>query len=124
LHKSLVVCCALYLSGAHWMVLQVTAWTGMLVARAPQSGVVVAVETTFDGQHPCNLCVAVTEGQKDERQKQPAAPALGKVVELKVVAFERCEAPVQIVSGEMEWSELSEFSPRRADVPPTPPPLA
>ena len=74
-HKLLLAACALHLSGAHWALLQVTAWTGMLVERSQTSGVVAAVVTTFDGEHPCALCTAITAGQTEEKQKQNEAPA-------------------------------------------------
>lgn len=40
----------------------------MLVTRAPQAGVEEAVRTTFDGEHPCGLCMAVDEGRKQEQE--------------------------------------------------------
>jgi hypothetical protein len=43
----------------------------MILTRAQTAGVEEAVRTTFDGQHPCKLCVAVTEGHKQERQEMP-----------------------------------------------------
>lgn len=120
----LAVACALYLSGAHWMVLQVTAWTGMLVARAPQAGVVEAVESTFDGQHPCRMCVAVKEGQKEERKHQPELPALKKLQEVKLIALDVLVVPARIFQGEVRWPHFIGSVVSRMDAPPTPPPLA
>jgi hypothetical protein len=123
-HRSLIAACALYLSGAHWAVLQVTAWTGMLVTRAPEAGLVQAVETTFDGEHPCSLCAAVQEGQKEEREQQPLPPGLGKLKEMKLVVMTLCSAPVGGQVGDMEWREFSDSAAARVEAPPTPPPLA
>lgn len=66
LHKVIILSCALYLSGAHWMALQCTAWTGMLVSRAISTSVPEALSSTFDGQHPCALCSAIAEGRCNE----------------------------------------------------------
>jgi hypothetical protein len=65
------IICALHVSGAHWALLQSVAWTGMLVSRSQQTGVEEAVRTTFDGEHPCRLCVVVKEGQKQQSEKRP-----------------------------------------------------
>ena len=66
LHKLIILSCALYLSGAHWVVLQGTAWTGMLISRSLTASVAEAVSSTFDGQHPCPMCSAITEGRCNE----------------------------------------------------------
>jgi hypothetical protein len=124
LHRCLIAACALYLSGAHWAALQVTAWTGMLVTRAPQTGVVAALETTFDGEHPCGLCAAVQEGQKQEHEQQPLPPGLGKLKEMKLVAMTICAAPAGMLVGAMEWREAASIAAARMEAPPTPPPLA
>jgi hypothetical protein len=120
----LTLACALYLGGAHWMVLQVTAWTGMLVSRAPERGLIEAVETTFSGEQPCNLCAAVQEGQKEERQQQPLIPGLGKIKELQFLAMKPCIVPVRTNVSEFMWLQISESATSREEAPPTPPPLA
>lgn len=60
----------LQISGAHWALLQGGAWAGMLVARAARTDVATAVETTFDGAHPCRMCLAVQDGQKEQQQRE------------------------------------------------------
>lgn len=49
--------------GLHWVVLQSVAWTTMLVERTCQMSFREAVQTTFDGQHPCTLCQVVQAGK-------------------------------------------------------------
>ena len=45
------------IAGGHWAVLQSVAWVEMLHDYAQKTGsVAVAVEQTFDGAHPCELC--------------------------------------------------------------------
>lgn len=60
----LLVCLSL---GMHWALLQGVAWTGMFLANLNKVSVTEAVEKTFDGEHPCPLCLAVQEGQKKEK---------------------------------------------------------
>lgn len=120
----LLLACALHLSGAHWALLQVTAWTGMLVARSQSEGVVEAVKTTFDGEHPCPMCSAIESGQKDERRSDTEAPALKELTDIKLVATTTCALPAPVGNGELRWIDFSAKAPRRTDAPPTPPPLA
>jgi len=54
--------------GGHWVVLQSVAWTNMLWENAKSSAVTVAIEKTFDGQHPCDLCKAIAQGKKSEKK--------------------------------------------------------
>ena len=107
LHKLLIICCVLYLSGAHWMVLQVTAWTGMLVARSQTAPVAEVVEKTFDGKHPCRLCLAIKNTQ-----------------EVKFVELEGVALPELLAAGEIRWPDIVGAALARMDAPPTPPPLA
>jgi hypothetical protein len=123
-HKLLIICCALYLSGAHWMVLQVTAWTGMIVARSQTAPVIEAVETTLDGQHPCRLCSAISSGQKEEKKQEQQAPALKKAQEVKFVELEGFELPTRVVSGVTHWPDFIGAALARREAPPTPPPVA
>ncbi|GDY11136.1 hypothetical protein LBMAG53_00130 [Planctomycetota bacterium] len=37
--------------------LQLMAWTGMVISRANTQGLSHAMATTFDGRHPCGVCV-------------------------------------------------------------------
>jgi hypothetical protein len=65
---------ALLLSGgAHWLLLQSVAWTGMLVTRASHGSLIEAVKLTFDGAHPCVLCEKIEAGRKGEKQQENSA---------------------------------------------------
>jgi len=55
--------------GFQWTLLQSVAWTVMLLDRSTQMDWVQAIETTFDGHHPCALCKVVLQG-RDNQQKQ------------------------------------------------------
>ena len=45
--------------GGHLPVLQAFAWTRMVMARTPVMGLEPALQRTFDGQHPCPLCLRI-----------------------------------------------------------------
>ena len=123
-HKLLLLACALHLSGAHWVVLQVTAWTGMLVVRSQTEGVAEAVKTTFDGEHPCVMCSAIESGQKEEKRNDMDAPMMKALMEVKLVAMENAVLPAPFATGKMHWMKFSPMASLRTDAPPTPPPLA
>jgi hypothetical protein len=101
-------------------VLQTVAWTGMLVTRSQTAGVEEAVRTTFDGQHPCKLCVAVTEGHKQERQEMPfvVVQMLAKANFLQPQSVCVPQPMFVLISyGSMECRGSA-----RGERPPTPPP--
>jgi hypothetical protein len=56
--------------GLHWTVLQSVAWMTMLVNYTVESSFGEAVAKTFDGRHPCKLCIAVNEGKQSEREQK------------------------------------------------------
>ncbi len=53
--------------GLHWAVLQSVAWVAMLVERTHEASFSLAVETTFDGRHPCRICQVVEAGKSVEK---------------------------------------------------------
>lgn len=61
-------------TGAHWIVLQSVAWTNMLIDHSRESSLVEAVEKTFDGKHPCSLCVTIETGEKEQQKQQASQP--------------------------------------------------
>ena len=63
----LMVVALLQICGGHWLALQSLAWTEMLVKYSHEAQLAEAVAKTFDGQHPCALCVSIEQGKKSER---------------------------------------------------------
>ncbi len=109
----------LHLLGGHWFALQGVAWVTMLVDRTQDSSLAEALDTTFDGQHPCSLCKAVAAGKKEERERQNTLADPGA----KLVAVLVAVSPLPPLSS----SEIRYF-PYQATVsslefplPPTPP---
>ncbi len=77
--------------------LQVIAWAGMLAARTADQGLSIAVESTFSGKRPCQLCcvVAALDQQHDAGVPQTAVK---KMVKAEAAAL---LAAVDVVG----WSE-------------------
>jgi hypothetical protein len=74
----LCVMAVFQLIGGHWAVLQVTAWVGMLVKYSEAEGVEVGISKTFDGKHPCSLCLSIAKNKQTEK-KQSSQLAAGKI---------------------------------------------
>ena len=54
--------------GLHWTILQMVAWTGMVVAYSQHASIGEALAKTFDGKHPCNLCNSISKARKSEKK--------------------------------------------------------
>jgi len=104
-------------TGGHWAVLQSVAWSAMLVRYSHESGIAIAVEKTFDGQHPCALCDKISKARSDGK-KQPS--------ELFQSKLEFCQEPVSDLlcpPDRFSWMFSSDlFSQRLVNQPPNPPP--
>lgn len=72
LARILVLLAAVQILGGHWAVLQSVAWVKMVVDYSQSESVTVAIEKTFDGAHPCDLCKVVSKGRAAE-QSSPLA---------------------------------------------------
>jgi hypothetical protein len=105
------------------MILQTTAWTGMLFSRSVSASVSEAIESTFDGQHPCRMCEAISSGKQNEERSQVELKLLKKGGELKFVEFRGLSAPPPLVGAAGLWPVWIVFSERCEEAPPTPPPL-
>ncbi|MBL9139853.1 MAG: hypothetical protein JNK85_28540 [Verrucomicrobiales bacterium] len=55
--------------GMHWGVLQSVAWVSMLADRLQTESVSTALRTTFDGKHPCRICLLVREGRNADQSE-------------------------------------------------------
>lgn len=125
LHKLIILSCALYLSGAHWMVLQGTAWTGMLVSRAVSTSVSEAISSTFDGQHPCAMCSAIAEGRCNEDNTGANFAPAKKSAEIKFLKLVSAVVPARRkVEGTAVWPSFAPHGVVRVEAPLTPPPIA
>jgi hypothetical protein len=109
--------------GGHWLLLQSFAWGTMLVKFSQRDSFLSAVVKTFDGRHPCSLCLKVRDGVQQETQKETKLPwskseTLSECVwEFRTVGLPAgpCESPAQ---HQIIPHLHSDFT----DSPPTPPP--
>ena len=67
---TLLVLLALVAMGGHVSVIQIAAWTGMIISRTPEQGFTHAVASTLSGEQPCTVCNAVKHLQATQ---DPAA---------------------------------------------------
>jgi hypothetical protein len=52
----------IFLVGGHWGMLQVMAWTGMVISYSRDASFAEALSMTFDGEHPCAFCHEIRDG--------------------------------------------------------------
>jgi hypothetical protein len=119
--RCLLVAALMTSIGLHWAVLQSAAWIGMAVAYTVERGSVVqGLNDTFDGEHPCPLCKAVSEGVKEG----PATDGPTPVKPAKELTLALVSVPVFVFSAAPppSWSTTSEAAELRAEAPGAPPP--
>jgi hypothetical protein len=75
------------LIGGHWGMLQVVAWTNMLIDYSRDNSFAEAVEMTFSGDHRCEICKQVDAGIAADlgTQERKAPGKLHKTVKLDAV---------------------------------------
>ncbi len=112
---ALLVCLTL---GLHWAALQTVAWTAMVVERAQTASLSEALQTTFDGQHPCKLCKVVRAGKSSEKQSEQQLKLTKLEVAVPGEASLFVTAPEPAVVGPGQWVRPL----IRSEVPPLPPP--
>ena len=61
--------------GLHLLLLQVIAWSGMFVSNIGEHDLAEAVDRTFNGEYPCELCERVQEAVEGSRERDDEAPA-------------------------------------------------
>jgi hypothetical protein len=104
-------------SGAHWMAIQTVAWTTMLVDYSKGETLMEAVEKTFDGRHPCVLCLVVKEGEEKQKEQKSLDP----VPVLKAILAPNLWM-VGLAFTLREFPPFEEKGWRRAEPPPVQPP--
>ena len=117
--RLLVLIAAVQLLGGHWAVLQTVARVGMAIDYAQTESLGAALDKTFSGEHPCDLCQVVTRGVNEEKKHETASV----LVKLGAVLAPALQLPPPLAAA---WSYSFVIAPVAArDVaPPPPPPLA
>ena len=103
--------------GGHWAALQSVAWVSMAVNYSKDAPLEVALQKTFDGRHPCKICIAVKEG-KEQEQKSVVLKIETKLdlLCLEQFAYLPPNLPFTLLSPG------SDFARPRSEAPPLPPP--
>lgn len=57
--------------GGHWAVLQSVAWGRMVVEFSRTDPLGTALAKTFDGEHPCTMCLKIRAGRAQEKKSAP-----------------------------------------------------
>jgi hypothetical protein len=112
--------------GGHWLVLQSFAWARMIVIYSRQGSLQSALSKTFDGKHPCGLCVSIHEGrQKEQQQETQKLPWVksDKMPEL-FCNGRRMDAPLPPAAATAAVACVPCWHADFIDSPPTPPPRA
>lgn len=91
----------------------------MLLDYSEAEGFVRAVEKTFDGKHPCELCVKVLTTEHEQQQEKAASPA----VEIKGVIAPGFALFTPVFSR-MDFASEDSFAERMAAATPDQPPRA
>lgn len=116
----LIVILALLASvGGHWALLQSVAWTRMIIERTQTDSFATALQTTLDGEHPCDLCKRITEGKQNEQQPEQGQMnvKVDLLCERRLIAIAPPSVPVIFPSSPTGGMP-------RAERPPVPPPRA
>jgi len=96
----------------------------MVISRSLSVSVVEAIDSTFDGQHPCRMCEAITSGKQIEERSQKELELLKKGGDLKYVEFCALRVQPPLGAAPVLWPDLTFLGERCAEAPPTPPPLS
>jgi hypothetical protein len=118
LSRVVVFLAAVQILGGHWAALQTAAWMGMVANFAQSNPLGVAIEKTFDGEHPCGLCAVVKKGQAEERKEE----AVKAVLKMEAVLPTVATAPAPRIAR-CDFPSLTILVTARTLAPPTPPPL-
>jgi len=113
----LLIIALLGATGGHWAFLQTIAWTNMLAGNLKAVTIAEAVTKTFDGEHPCRLCKAISSGKKEEQRSE--LPFQIKKLEFVITS------PGLVLQPAFEFPRIAEGHssyPSQSRVPPVPPP--
>ena len=120
-HLTLLV--ALMLSiGGQWALVQSAAWTGMFIKYVKHDSVAEALSKTFDGQHPCRLCKAVTQGANGSKSVPSKSPA--PLIKINLLSHSTETVLVQAIPERTRIAIVAERAHPRSEAPEAPPPRA
>lgn len=111
-------------NGAGWNAVQAVAWARMFHDYSQVMPMADALELTFDGSAPCEMCSLAQGGQDAARRQLPRDAALGGGMEKIILIADVAPAPV-LVAPDFAWPGLAhETALARTEAVPVPPPRA
>jgi hypothetical protein len=114
----------LHLCGGHWGVLQVCAWSKMLVDYTAQDGLLTGTRKTFDGEHPCAMCRKIAEEKKRDTKDNQVQLQTGLTLkECPVSQPPLLPAPRESLAKKSSLPEYRAWMPARATKPVLMPPI-
>lgn len=122
-----VLLASLQLIGGPYSVMQVVAWSTMLVNYSKQDGILQATKDTFSGEKPCELCRKIQLAQSVPTEHESPAPPPSA---LSLKQFQEMLPAKELIlpSPRSSLIVFSQFLPARlsrgiaADAPLVPPP--
>ena len=112
------------IAGGHWALLQSVACAEMRHAYSQHTGsIAAAVEQTFDGQHPCELCQEIQAAKAKEHKDPPTAPSTKDDAKVKALLADSVLPAFMCMTEDVSFPRaVFASSASRAEQPPTPPP--
>ncbi|MHC1769318.1 MAG: hypothetical protein AB9869_34395 [Verrucomicrobiia bacterium] len=111
------------MTDGHWLTLQSFAWANMLIEFSRSNTLAAAVEKTFDGQHPCPMCLQVRKGWSDQQQEDQKVPVLNLELASKLIwQLRRLTVPPVPLFAIDCVPLVPALHGEHIDSPPTPPP--
>jgi hypothetical protein len=109
--------------GGHWLALQSVAWARMFADFSRTDCFREAVEKTFDGTHPCKMCVGIRKGRQQEEREQKKLP-LVKTEKSPELFYDQRKAATPFARTESEDAVafVSRLHSDFVESPPIPPP--
>ena len=92
-----------------------------MITYSARSGLQTGLRQTFDGEHPCPLCLTVQEATADHHERA-AWTAPSRPVRLLAVPVASAEAPPRLFMFQSACLITSRLSGCWPDPPPLPPP--
>lgn len=126
--KRLCVLCLILLMQGPAMLVQEGAWAKMLVSYTGEKGFARGVVATFDGRHPCEMCVKAAELRENEgrnglqnhsQEKKPVRITWGEMIVAKLLVVPMNAGSDCLTSILIEPARNSD---REQDSPVLPPP--
>jgi len=111
--------------GGHWLVLQSVAWACMIHDFSKQGSLRNAIVKTFDGRHPCGLCLTIQRGWQQEQAENKNLPCTNRDKTSELLCDLQCAViPLPPVAAIRAVPTVPRWHTDFVESPPTPPPRA